>query len=54
MMQKKNEKDIANLIFGENEETTINKIIEVILKNEEVMSFMKCLLQFDPKEVLDI
>ena len=51
--------DILNIIYASSDNSTlaqsitINKIIEVITKNEIVKSFMQSILQYNPKEVIE-
>ena len=51
--------DILKIIYASADNSTlaqsitINKIIEVITKNEIVKSFMQSILQYNPKEVIE-
>ncbi|CDW83357.1 anoctamin-like protein [Stylonychia lemnae] len=44
---------IVHLIFGNDKDMTINKLIEIMQK-EPVKPFMECIIQFDENEVKDI
>jgi len=46
--------DITDIMYSkDNSELSINKILEIANKDQNVKELMQSLLQFDPKEVID-